>query len=672
MNTVVIVIARMGSTRLPGKVLSDLAGHPVLWWVTRAAGMATLVDDVIVATTVEPQDDAIWTWCNDNHVKCFRGSEDDVLDRFMKTAMAAHADVAIRVTADCPFIDPNVIDQVVALREATGVDYVSNIDPPTWPDGLDCEAITMRALRLANVSAVSKIDRECVTTWTQRNRWFLECETLICPLPGMHKERWVLDTEDDYELCRAIAEGAYDYGWLGIKMFLDKHPDLRELNAHHPRNERYFAAITDEPLPPRSYEKSKAMLEKAERTIPLGAQTFSKSKIQYPSESPLFVSHADGGYCFDVDGNRYVDLVGGLLPVILGHRDPDVDYAIRRQLNNGISFSLATELEAELSELLCRLIPCAEWTRFGKNGSDVTSAAIRLARAHTGRSTIISSGYHGWHDWAVAWDEVRNKGVDPYVGRAVLPLAHGASSILRTYSGVKPAAVIVEPETNVEFLQECRRFCDDMGALLIFDEIITGFRFDLGGAQKLYGVLPDLACFGKSMANGMPISALVGKREYMKTMEQISYSGTFFGETLSIAAAIATIKKLETENVLPGILNRQRELSLNFVRIVSGDIKKSRDQHPVTLTGEAHLSRLKFMNNDVKTLFIQEMAQQGVLIIASHNLSYAHGDNEIKRVVTAYQHVLPMLGEAIETNTVKDRIKGRSIPAHANVRATSW
>lgn len=226
------------------------------------------------------------------------------------------------------------------------------------------------------------------------------------------------------------------------------------------------------------------------------------------------------------------------------------------------------------------------------------------------------------------------------------------------------AAVIVEPETDPEFLKECRKFCYETGALLIFDEIITGFRFGLGGAQELYGVTPDLACFGKAMGNGYPVSAIVGKAEYAKTMEKISYSGTFFGDAIGLTAAIATIDKMEREDVLTKIRDKQKQLVHEIAPLLAYEA-------PIRTMGDFGLPRLAFENNDIKTLFIQEMAQQGVLIIASHNLSYAHGENEIKRVVTAYEHVLPILAEAIKTDTVKQRIKGRSIPAWANVRAAS-
>lgn len=664
-RTVLIGIARMGSSRLPGKVLMDLGGQPVLEWIVDAAHLCNLVDDIVIATTTDLRDDAIEDWCKKNAVDCYRGSEDDVLRRFTEAAHYMHANVAVRVTCDCPLLDPTIIDQVIALREATGADYASNIDPPTWPDGMDCEAITVLALDIANHQAKSKIDRECVTTWIQHNRYLMKSETLICPLPGMHKERWVLDTEDDYKLCQKIAKGAPGRSWLQVKQFLDSNPGLRQINAHHPRNERYYAALANEPLEPRSYDASRHLLERAERTIPLAAQTFSKSKIQYPADSPLFITHGDGGYCYDVDGNRYVDLVGGLLPVILGHRDPDVDAAIRNQLSRGISFSLATELEAQLSETLCRLIPCAEMVRYGKNGTDVTSAAIRLARAYTGRNRIVSSGYHGWADWAVAHDALRNNGVPYGVREDIVPLRHGdTESLFNLRNRRDIAAVIVEPETNPEFLQKCRDFCNDTDALLIFDEIITGFRFDIGGAQKPYGITPDLACFGKSMANGMPISALVGRRDIMQMMERISYSGTFFGETLSLAAAIATIDKLQRENVIPKIRSAQNDILMlhRVPPLATAEIK---------LRGTSFLPRLEFPDNDIKTLFIQEMAQQGVLIIASHNLSYAHGPNEIQRVVTAYKHTIPIVEEAMRTGTATDRIRGRSIPSYANVRASA-
>ncbi len=256
------------------------------------------------------------------------------------------------------------------------------------------------------------------------------------------------------------------------------------------------------------------MLDRAERVIPLGAQTFSKSKIQLPpGAAPLFVTHGDGGRVFDVDGNEYVDLISALMPNVLGYRDPDVDLAIRRQLTRGISFSLPTELESQLAERLVAHVPCAEMVRFGKNGTDATSAAIRLARAATRRDRIMLCGYHGWQDWYIGATS-RNLGVPAAVSALSHPVPYGDIAAVEALFAKYPAsfaALIVEPAGATEpapgYLQELKDLVHRHGAILIFDEIITGFRWSIGGAQSYYGVAPDLACFGKAMGNGMPISA---------------------------------------------------------------------------------------------------------------------------------------------------------------------
>ena len=275
-------------------------------------------------------------------------------------------------------------------------------------------------------------------------------------------------------------------------------------------------------MKPDRYRKSRAMLERAQRVIPLGSQTFSKSRVVYPANAaPLFLTHGKGSHVWDVDGNEYVDFVNGLLPVILGYDDPDVIEAVSSQLKRGVTFSLATELEVELAELMREIIPCAEMVRFGKNGSDATSGAIRVARAHTGRDRVAVCGYHGWQDWYIG-ATTRNKGVPAAVGALTHKFPYNDLDALRrlleSHRG-EFAAVMMEP-MNVEeprpgYLEGVRDLAHEHGALFILDEIITGFRYHLGGAQTLFNVVPDLATFGKSMGNGFPISAVVGRARYM-------------------------------------------------------------------------------------------------------------------------------------------------------------
>lgn len=622
----------------------------VLGWVASAAESTGY--DFVIATSELEQDNPIAVWCEQCRVTCVRGSESDVLSRFVDVAQTTGADVLVRLTGDCPFHDPQVIREVIKLREMTGADYASNIDPPTYPDGLDVEVFTRRALECAHHEATRPSDRDCVTRFISRNQHRFRAATLTCPLPGLVKERWVLDTEEDYKFCQEIASRIKSYppSYLDILAILDKEPELRKINGHLTRNERFYEAISTEEQPARHNPTSLALLADAERLIPLGAQTFSKSKLQYPSTAPFFVTHGDGAYVYDVDGNDYVDLVSGLLPNILGYCDPDVDQAIRDQLNRGISFSMSTTLEAELAGRLAKHIPCAEMSRFGKTGTDVTTAAVRLARAYTGRSLVLKAkgGYHGWADWSVANDEVRRAGVPRDAASCTEEFTpeNYRSNFRNAVLDSQYACVIVEPETNPDFLRQLRDDCSlSPRTVLIFDEVITGFRFGMGGAQAFYGITPDLACFGKAMGNGMPISALVGKRDIMKLMEKVCFSGTFFGEALSLAAAIATIDKLEREGVLHQIGKAGLWLKLKAKELV---FKYGLEDHIKFHGGHPALTRLEFKDPRVRTLFMESMIEQGVLIIASHNVNYAMKEPELNKIIRAYDTTLAHIRNMVD------------------------
>jgi glutamate-1-semialdehyde aminotransferase len=330
-------------------------------------------------------------------------------------------------------------------------------------------------------------------------------------------------------------------------------------------------------------------------------------------------------------------LVGALGPNILGYCDPDVDRAIRHQLDKGISFSLATELEAELAELMCELIPCAEMVRFGKNGSDATSAAIRLARFYTGydRVAIIAGeGYHGWHDWAVAGTE-RDLGVPGVVKSLTHRIPPVKNKIKEQFALHKYAAIMVDPENlDYDFLSFLREACTQAGYLLVFDEVRTGFRYALGGYQEYIDVTPDLACFGKSMANGMPISAVCGSKKIMKLLEEgVFWSGTFFGETLSLSAALATIGKIYTE----GVVEHLWELGEGLIDEIHSMIG---DMDGIAITGLGPRAKLDFHNQNRREKFMRDMIREGILVINSHNLCFSMGQYEKDRILAAYKAVL--------------------------------
>lgn len=248
MKTVMIGIARMGSTRLPGKVMRKLGYKTVIDWVVGAGYNAPGIDEVCIATSALAQDDVIVDWCKDHDIPCFRGSETDVLSRFTGAMEVSGADIAVRVTCDCPFLDPQVIGEVVALHKATGASYTCNNEPPTYPDGLDCEAVSAWALRLADKYARLPSDRDTVTQYIVRHPRFFPPSILKCPIPGLEGERWVLDTQLDWEFCEALVAGGIRPGdsYLTILDYLNKHPELRKINEGHPRNERFFEALAQE------------------------------------------------------------------------------------------------------------------------------------------------------------------------------------------------------------------------------------------------------------------------------------------------------------------------------------------------------------------------------------------------------------------------------------------
>jgi glutamate-1-semialdehyde 2,1-aminomutase len=414
------------------------------------------------------------------------------------------------------------------------------------------------------------------------------------------------------------------------------------------------------------YANSEQELERARKTIPLGAQTFSKSITQYPlGVSPYFADRAKGSRLWDVDGNEYLDFVSALASVTLGYCDPDVDAAVRAQLDKGTIFSLSNTLEAQVAEMICDLVPCAEMVRFGKNGSDATAGAIRAARAFTGREHVIACGYHGWQDWYIG-ATARNKGVPESTGALTHMVPYNDLATLEReldrLAG-KVAAIILEPMTihypTKGYLEGVRAAATRSGAVLVFDEIITGFRLALGGAQELFGVTPDLTALGKGIANGYPLAVVCGRRDIMMEMEEVFFSFTMGGETLSLAAALATMKKLQAEPILDTMRKRGERLSEGLVKCL--------DQHKVNgflaFSGFPSWNFLTFGDGpgatswEIKTLFLQEVFDRGILTLGAHNLTYAHSNEDIDRLLQVYDEVLPFIASAVRNGAVRQYLR---------------
>ena len=340
-------------------------------------------------------------------------------------------------------------------------------------------------------------------------------------------------------------------------------------------------------------------------------------------------------------------------PVLLGHADPRVDDAIRRQLDHGVLLSLLTPLEIDVAIRIRSLVPCAEKVAFGKNGSDVLAAAVRIARAKTGRNGILIHGYHGFHDWYMA-SVAECEGIPDAIRPLVRPFAYndlaGVQDLFERF-GDKIAAVVMEP-CNVTlpepgFLEGIRKLCTTNDSLLIFDEIITSFRLAKGGAQEKFRVIPDLACIGKGLANGMPLSALVGKYDPMSVLERVGYGLTYRGESLSLAAAKACLD-VYAETDLPGQLERtgariRRAFAEDAARLgVVGGLYGPEARMSFSFSPAGGITPI-----GLQTLFVQECLKHGVLTNGNLLPSQSHDDAAVDQSIEAFSKSLAVLARAI-------------------------
>ncbi len=418
---------------------------------------------------------------------------------------------------------------------------------------------------------------------------------------------------------------------------------------------------------------SEDLWSRAVKVIPSGTQTLSKGPDQFVrGVTPKYLERGEGSHVWDVDGNEYIDYPMALGPILLGYNYPPVVEAVTARIRRGTTFTLMHPLEVEVAELLASVVPCCEMVRFAKNGADVTSAAVRAARAYTGREHIAYCGYHGCQDW-YAVTTPRNKGIPSVLNDLMHPFEYNDIASLEKVLASHPGEIacvmmevpgtepLVDAETGRNFLQMAMDAAHRHGALFILDEIVTGFRFALGGAQELYDLTPDLACFGKGMANGFPISAVVGKREFMKEFDEVFFSMTYSGDTIGLAAAKATIEELLKRPVLEHIWETGRRLHEGI-----NSVCRELDV-PFRIAGQPVRGHFEVDLEDeetaftVKSLFLQETVKRGVLFGGPVFISYSHDDDDVKRTVDAAGEALVLVREAIESGNPDRYLEGEKI-----------
>jgi glutamate-1-semialdehyde aminotransferase len=404
--------------------------------------------------------------------------------------------------------------------------------------------------------------------------------------------------------------------------------------------------------------KSLELFGEAETLVPGGVLGARKPKDFIDGEYPIFLDSGQGCRLTDVDGNEFVDYLCGYGPIILGYREEEVDEAVIRQIRDrGFCFSLTQPYQNQLARKIRELVPCAEMSIFLKTGSDATTASIRIARAYTNRLKVLRCGYHGWHDWCV---EMKG-GIPEKLYEDVFEFAYndldGLEELLERH-GAQTAAIIMTPFGHPNhqkmavpapgFLEGVRELADRYGVVLIYDEIRTGFRLALGGAQQKYGVTPDLAVLGKGMANGYAISVVTGRAEVMMAAaERLFISSTFFPNSDGYVAALKTIEILERDDVIPGIWAKGERLM--------EQIRGSLGRHDVgaELTGVGPMFFITFARDadgtykKRRTEFYTQMIRRGFFFTPHHHayICHRHTDRDLEATARAIDASLAWVKE---------------------------
>ncbi len=418
---------------------------------------------------------------------------------------------------------------------------------------------------------------------------------------------------------------------------------------------------------------SEDLWQRAVELIPAGTQTLSKGPDQFVrGVTPKYLKRGAGSHVWDADGNEYIDYPMALGPILLGYDYAPVSEAVIRQVREGTTFTLMHPLEVEVAELLNSIIPSAEMVRFGKNGADVTSAAVKVARAATGRDHIAYCGYHGCQDW-YAVTTPRNKGIPKSLAGFMHAFEYNRIETLERVFAENPgqiACVIMEvpgvdpaidPATGKNFLQRVKEVAHKNGAVFVLDEIVTGFRYSIGGAQKYYRVTPDLSCFGKGMANGFAISALVGKKEFMKELNEVFFSMTYSGDAIGLAAAKATINELMNKPVIGHIWEMGRLLHEG----INGAAERAGVK--LRITGKPPRGGISIKNENgeedllLKSLFLQETVKRGVLFGGPVFTTFSHGADDIKKTIDASSEAIKVLKAALESGEAASFLEGEPV-----------
>jgi glutamate-1-semialdehyde 2,1-aminomutase len=655
MKCVALVQARMGSTRFPNKVMQPcFNGKPLIGVLFERLIRSKLIDEIVLATSEQENNKQLSAYVEQMGYRVYAGSESDVLGRYYDAAQMTNADIIVRITGDCPLVDPELVDKVIqAFKDNNSCDYASNINPPSYPDGLDIEVFSMKALTKAYQEATTKFEREHVTPYLRESAAFKRIN--MSNDMDYSSYRWTVDEPEDLIVIDKVIEHFYPelhFEWKEVINLRESKPELFEINKHIMRNEGATMGA------------GQKLWKRAKKVIPGGNMLLSKrAEMFLPDQWPAYFSKSKGSKVWDMDGLEYTDMsLMGIGTNTLGYGNDEVDAAVMETLRKGNMSTLNCPEEVFLAEKLVELNPWADMVRFARSGGEANAIAIRIARAASARDKVAICGYHGWHDWYLSANHndgdqlsghlipgLEPAGVPKDLKNTVLPFHYNKIEELEMIVAAHDIGVIkmevvrnFGPEDN--FLQKVRALADSKNIVLVFDECTSGFRETYGGIYQKYGVEPDIAMYGKAIGNGYALNAVVGRRSVMEAAQKTFISSTFWTERIGPTAALATLKVMKELKSWELITETGKKMQQGWKQLATANNIK------IQVSGIPALSTYSFDHENTlafKTLVTQEMLKKGYLASTNFYASTAHTDAQLQKYFESLDSVFGLVSKCI-------------------------
>ena len=626
MNTVVFIQARLGSTRFPGKIFSKYKNTTMLEVLLKRLSLSKKINKIIFLIPDNKENIPLKSFIKKLGYNFFCGSEENVLSRFFFAAKKFKPLTIIRITSDCPLIDPFILDKMIKKFNESKFDYLSNTIHPTYPDGFDVEIFSRKTLSLAFKNANLDYDKEHVTPYIKREKIF---NTYNYSQNKDYSDiRITLDTKKDFENIKSV------------------------LNYFSPRLDFKFSEIIKLPVkikqnllmkrtPPYKITSGEKMWKRAKVSIPDGNMFFSKRPELFLKKSwPTYYSKAKGCFVWDLDRIRYIDCsFMGIGTNVLGYANDKIDNKIKDAINNSNMSTLNSPEEVLLAEKLINLHKWAGGVKFARTGGEANLIALRIARSYNKKFKVIFCGYHGWHDWYLS---LKIEGVPRYLKNSTFSFAYNDFDALKKIIDKEKdiGVLIMEVTRNIlpknNFLKKIRDICNKKNIVLIFDECTSGFRETFGGIHEKFGINPDIVVYGKAIGNGYAINPIVGKKDVMDCAKQTFISSTFLSDKIGYVAALETIKQMRVTRSWVKVKQKGIKIKKSWQRI----FKKHKID--AEIIGLDSLPTFIFKENHKlnKTFITLNFLKKNFLATNSFYVSVSHTDNIINLYLKEFEKII--------------------------------